>query len=132
MKLNMIVVITRWLPRRACNNAGTKAQAAPKPAATTAAAAKTRGAGRSPTARTTNVAPRPPSAAWPSPPMLKSPAWNGNATASPADEGMHRRRACFETRPYGAPQHEVFTDGIKGCPHPEEAAHGSGLLPARG
>ena len=30
MKLNMIVVITMWLPRRACSQAGRKAQAAPK------------------------------------------------------------------------------------------------------
>jgi hypothetical protein len=29
MKLNMIVVITMWLPRRACSQAGMKAQPAP-------------------------------------------------------------------------------------------------------
>ena len=30
MKLNMIVVMTMWLPRFACSQAGMKAQAAPK------------------------------------------------------------------------------------------------------
>ena len=33
MKLNMMVVMTMWLPRLACRKAGMKAQAAPKIAA---------------------------------------------------------------------------------------------------
>ena len=33
MKLNMMVVMTTWLPKRACSQAGMKAQAAPNRAA---------------------------------------------------------------------------------------------------
>ena len=33
MKLNMMVVMTMWLPRQACSAAGTAAQAAPAAAA---------------------------------------------------------------------------------------------------
>ena len=37
MKLNMIVVMTMWLPRAACSQAGISAQSAPKAAAATMA-----------------------------------------------------------------------------------------------
>jgi hypothetical protein len=37
-------------------------------------------------------------------------------------EGLHHGRACFETRPLGAPQHEDNADGSKKTAHPEEAA----------
>jgi hypothetical protein len=60
-----------------------KAQAAPKAPAPTMAkgsASSQCGHGR---ARQTRVTPMPPSAAWPSPPMLNSPAWKAMATARP-------------------------------------------------
>src|SRR6266851_4329000 len=41
MKLNMIVVITTWLPRRACSQAGISAQAAPHPIAAMSASGST-------------------------------------------------------------------------------------------
>ena len=53
MKLNMIVVMTTWLPRRAWSHAGTKAHAAPKAAATATAATTTSGAGQPPAPRQT-------------------------------------------------------------------------------
>ena len=83
MKLNMIVVITMWLPRVACSQAGTTAQSAPKAAAPRLAAASARvqcGHGMD---RQTSATPSPPSMACPSPPMLKSRAWKATATARP-------------------------------------------------
>src|SRR5205809_5593888 len=42
--------------------------------------------------------------------------------AGDGERGLHRRRACFETRPLGASQHEEVFDRINGIPHAEEAA----------
>ena len=83
MKLNMMVVMTTWLPRRAWSQAGTNAQAAPKAAATTMAAGTTRTVGQPPAPRQRSATPRPPMYAWPSAPMLKSPPWKATATARP-------------------------------------------------
>ncbi len=75
MKLNMIVVMTTWLPRQACSTAGTIAQALPAIAAASTIAGSTVHAGRwSPSASAASAVPMPPSIAWPSPPMLNSPA----------------------------------------------------------
>jgi hypothetical protein len=84
MKLNMIVVITMWLPRYACRYAGTAAHAAPNAAAATIISGNTIAAGIwSPIQRATRPTPRPPSKACPSAPMLKSPPCAATATASP-------------------------------------------------
>ena len=59
------------------------AQAAPKsPAPRIAAGSASHQKGQG-TARQTSVTPMPPSAAWPSLPMLKRPAWKAMATESP-------------------------------------------------
>jgi hypothetical protein len=47
-----------------------------------------------------------------------SAAWLSNSVAGPAileaADALHDHGACFETRPPGAPQHEVdLNDGIK-------------------
>ena len=83
MKLNMMVVMTTWLPRRAWSHAGTNAQAAPDAAATTMAAGMTRAVGQPPAPRQTSATPSPAMYAWPSAPMLKSPPWKATATARP-------------------------------------------------
>ena len=84
MKLNMIVVITMWLPRQACSAAGTAAHSAPPAIAATTISGSSKAAGRrSPSASATRLQPRPPIMAWPSPPMLNSPPWKATATASP-------------------------------------------------
>src|SRR5262245_4234789 len=86
MKLNMMVVITTWLPRQACNAAGTAAHAMPNSAAAITIAGSTSHAGQwSASASATNAVPMPPSIACPSPPMLNSPPWNATATARPVN-----------------------------------------------
>ena len=55
----MIVVITTWLPRRACSQPGTNAQAAPQAAATTTAAGMTSAVGQPPAPRQRSATPRP-------------------------------------------------------------------------
>ena len=70
MKLNIIVVITIWLPRLACSQAGKKPQAAPKaaPAASEPISASDQcGQGIS---KHDSATPKPPKVACPSPPML--------------------------------------------------------------
>ena len=74
MKLNMIVVMTIWLPRFACSQAGTAAQSAPKAAAPSIAAASASDQCGQGIIMQTSATPRPPSIACPSPPMLKSRA----------------------------------------------------------
>ena len=83
-KLNMIVVMTMWLPRRACSQAGTAAQAAPPTAAAGMASSSTAqpGSQRSSASATTQAS-SPPIEAWPSAPMLNSPACAASATARP-------------------------------------------------
>ncbi len=88
MKLNMIVVMTIWLPRRACSHAGRKAQPAPKAAERTMAAGMTRAVGQPAAPRQKSPTPRPPRYAWPSAPMLKSPPWKATATASPVKKKL--------------------------------------------
>ncbi len=83
MKLNMIVVMTMWLPRLACRIAGRNAQAAPNAAPPTIAAGSASAQCGQSTERHTSATPRPPIAACPSPPMLKRRAWKATATASP-------------------------------------------------
>ena len=56
----MMVVMTMWLPRRACSTPGTVAQAAPKAAATAIPAGITSHAGRAPPCRHTSAQPSPP------------------------------------------------------------------------
>jgi hypothetical protein len=60
MKLNMIVVMTICLPRRAASHAGTNAQAAPETADTTMVAGMTRAVGQPPASRHRSPTPRPP------------------------------------------------------------------------
>lgn len=61
MKLNMIVVMTIWLPRVACSQPGMKAQAAPNSAEKITAKGMSRIPGRNWSAtRTANPAPSPP------------------------------------------------------------------------
>ena len=70
----MIVVMTMWLPRFACRYPGMNAQAppnSPAPRIANGSASVQCGQG---SARQTSATPSPPSAAWPSPPMLNSPA----------------------------------------------------------
>ena len=75
MKLNMIVVITMWLPRQACKAPGTAAQAMPKSMAAATIRGSSSHAGRLwPRPSATSPAPSPPIMAWPSPPMLNRPA----------------------------------------------------------
>jgi hypothetical protein len=84
MKLNMIVVITMWLPRQACRAPGTAAHSMPKAIATSTISGSNSHAGSTgarPSA--TSPAPRPPIIACPSPPILKRPAWKATATARP-------------------------------------------------
>ena len=83
MKLNMMVVITTWLPRRACSQPGTAAHAAPNSADISTASGSATSPGRWPSPSATTAAPMPPSIACPSPPMLNSPAWKATATARP-------------------------------------------------
>ena len=84
MKLNMMVVITTWLPRQACSAAGTAAQAMPNAAAANTISGSTIHAGQlSASHSATSAVPMPPSIACPSPPMLNSPPWKATATASP-------------------------------------------------
>ena len=80
----MMVVMTTWLPRYACSQPGTAAQAMPKSAPPQAISGNSTQAGRmcAPHSATSPV-PSPPSTAWPSPPMLNSPPWKATATASP-------------------------------------------------
>ena len=74
MKLNMIVVMTIWLPRLACSQAGIAAQAAPNSAAASVAAISASDQCGQGTYRQAMATPSPPSIAWPSPPMLNSRA----------------------------------------------------------
>ena len=61
MKLNMMVVMTMWLPRLACSQAGMKAQAAPnRPPAMMASGSKSANGSTSPSSRQTRPTPRPP------------------------------------------------------------------------
>ena len=60
MKLNMIVVMTMWLPRLACSQAGMKAQAAPNSAEASTASKATTGQGQPVSASATSPAPSPP------------------------------------------------------------------------
>ena len=84
MKLNMIVVITMWLPRQACKAPGTAAQTMPKAMATnTISGSNSQGGKVWPKASATRPVPSPPIIAWPSPPMLNRPAWKATATARP-------------------------------------------------
>jgi len=84
MKLNMIVEMTTWLPRQACSAAGRAAQAAPASAAASTSAGSSSHAGSAaPRLDATTATPRPPSIAWPSPPMLNRPPCRATATASP-------------------------------------------------
>jgi hypothetical protein len=84
MKLNMIVVMTMWLPRQACRLAGTAAHTMPNSAATTTISGSMAQAGNwSDQASAASDAPNPPNIAWPSPPMLNSPPWKATATARP-------------------------------------------------
>ena len=84
MKLNMMVVMTTWLPRQACSAAGTAAQAMPKTIAAATISGSTSGAGRCAASDSaTSAAPSPPIMACPSPPMLNRPPWKATATARP-------------------------------------------------
>ena len=82
MKLNMIVVMTMWLPRFACRIAGMNAHAAPNSAAPIIAAGSATPQCGHGSASATSATPSPPSVACPSAPMLNSPAWLATATAS--------------------------------------------------
>ena len=75
IQLNMMVVMTTWLPRRAWSQPARKAHSAPNSiaAATATGIASTPGSG--PRFRAASVAPRPASVACPSAPMLNRPAW---------------------------------------------------------
>jgi hypothetical protein len=79
----MMVVMTTWLPRRACSQPGMAAHSAPQAAAAAMAIGRTAQSGQSPSARQTSPVPSPPRIAWPSPPMLNRPQWKATATASP-------------------------------------------------
>jgi hypothetical protein len=82
-KLNMMVVMTTWLPRQACSQPGTAAHAMPNSAPPMAISGSSSQAGNScPPHSATSAVPSPPSMAWPSPPMLNRPAWKATATAS--------------------------------------------------
>ena len=84
MKLNMIVVMTTWLPRQACSAAGTAAQARPNAmAATTISGSISHAGSWGASASAASPAPSPPIIACPSPPMLNRPAWKATATARP-------------------------------------------------
>ena len=84
MKLNMIVVMTTWLPRLACSQAGMKAHAAPNRAAAAMASGMVMYQGMYlSSARHTSAVPSPPIYACPSPPMLNRPAWKATATPRP-------------------------------------------------
>ncbi len=84
MKLNMMVVMTVWLPRQACSAPGTAAHTQPNSAAESTISGSISGAGsESLKASAASPAPSPPITAWPSPPMLKSPPWKATATARP-------------------------------------------------
>jgi hypothetical protein len=85
MKLNMIVVMTTWLPRRACSQAGPNAHPAPKAAATRTAAGTTSTVGHAPAPRHSRATPSPAMEAWPSAPMLNRPPWKATATARPVN-----------------------------------------------
>jgi hypothetical protein len=75
MKLNMIVVITIWLPRQACSAPGTAPQTMPNSiAASTIKGSTTTGGAADPSHSPISAAPSPPIMACPSPPMLNSPA----------------------------------------------------------
>ena len=75
MKLNMIVVITMWLPRFACRYPGITPQTAPNKAEPKIARRITSGTGITPpNERATRPIPSPPIAACPSPPILNSSA----------------------------------------------------------
>ena len=60
MKLNMIVVMTTWLPRRAWSHAGTNAHAAPNTAAAATATGMTSAVGQPPAPRQKSPTPSPP------------------------------------------------------------------------
>ena len=83
MKLNMIVVITMWLPRLACSQAGIKAQAAPKAAAASVATISATDQCGNGMKRQASATPSPPTIACPSPPMLNILAWKATATQRP-------------------------------------------------
>ena len=83
MKLNIIVVITTWLPLLDCRYAGIYAQAAPNKTAPNVANNQTIGTGRKLKFIATKKTPSPPIYACPSPPILKSLQWNATAKASP-------------------------------------------------
>ena len=85
MKLNMIVVITMWLPRRACRYAGIAAHAAPNAIAPMIATGNASSQWGQAKDMQTRAAPSPPSVAWPSPPILNSFAWKATATAKPVN-----------------------------------------------
>ncbi len=75
MKLNMIVVITMWLPRQACSAPGSAPQSMPNSIATSTISGSSSQPGSVwPRPKATKPAPSPPIMAWPSPPMLNSPA----------------------------------------------------------
>ena len=84
MKLNMIVVITVWLPRQACRAPGTAPHTPPNNAAASTMIGSISHAGScAPKAKAAKPAPSPPITAWPSPPMLNKPPWKATATARP-------------------------------------------------
>ena len=56
----MIVVITTWLPRRACSQPGMNAQAPPNSAAAAIASGSTSANGSQPNQSPTSATPRPP------------------------------------------------------------------------
>lgn len=84
MKLNMMVVITVWLPRQACSAPGTAAHSRPiDMAESTISGSISQAGSASEKASAISPAPSPPIMAWPSPPMLNRPPWKATATASP-------------------------------------------------
>ena len=87
MKLNMIVVITMWLPRLACRIGRDEAQAAPNSACPRWPAddRQASSAAREYKAQT-SATPRPPSRAWPSPPMLNIRAWKATGHGQPGED----------------------------------------------
>ena len=84
MKLNMIVVMTMWLPRQACSAPGIAAHSTPQAmAASTISGSASQAGACGPSASAARPAPSPPIMACPSAPMLNSPQWYATATANP-------------------------------------------------
>jgi hypothetical protein len=83
MKLNMMVVMTVWLPRQACSAPGTAPHAAEGRRASTISGSISQAGSQPSSASAARPAPSPPMMAWPSPPMLNSPPWKASATARP-------------------------------------------------